>query len=134
MFLLLLAGCGKAGNPDLVPIDVKVIYQGQPVDEAVVIFIGQDGKYANGLTNSRGIAEMATYEPGDGVYPGEYQVGIDKSTLNEESDPNDPTGDRILKSEAIFHIPAKYGDHTRSGLTANITREGPSEITFDLEE
>ncbi len=138
MFALLLAilpltlGCGRSTAPGLVPLDVKVLYQDQPVNEAVVIFVGEDGKYANGLTNSSGIAQMGTFAPGDGVHPGTYQVGIDKSQLKEEKDLNDPTGDKILSSETIFHVPAKFGDPINSGLTADVTEGGEELVVFEL--
>lgn len=132
LIVLPIVGCSQGGNPDLVPLDVKVLLDEKPIEEAVVIFISEDGRYANGLTNSNGVAEMTTFEPGDGVHPGKYQVGIDKSQLIEESDPNDPTGNTILKSETTFHIPPKYGDPINSGLTAEVTREGEREIVFNL--
>lgn len=130
----LLVGCGRTTAPGLVPLDVQVLYQDQPVAEAVVIFVGENGKYANGLTDSSGVAAMGTFDPGDGVHPGSYQVGIDKSQLIEEQDPNDPTGNKILKSETIFHIPAKFGDPINSGLTAEVTEEGESLLVFDLKD
>ncbi|MEW4565077.1 hypothetical protein AB1K70_21310 [Bremerella sp. JC770] len=129
---VLLAGCGRSTAPGLVPLDVQVLYQNEPVHEAVVIFVGEDGKYANGLTNRSGIAAMGTFSPGDGVHPGSYQVGIDKSQLNEEKDLSDPTGDKVLSSETIFHIPAKFGDPINSGLTADVTEDGKTLLVFDL--
>ncbi|MBA2113132.1 hypothetical protein [Bremerella alba] len=130
--LALVAGCGRTTAPGLVPLDVQVLYQDQPVDEAVIIFVGEDGKYANGLTNASGIAAMGTFSPGDGVHPGKYNVGIDKSQLNQEQDPNDPTGDKILSSETIFHIPAKFGDPINSGLTADVQEGGELVVVFEL--
>lgn len=129
-----LAGCGKSLEPGKIPFAVTVMYQGKPVEEAVVIFVGEDDKYANGLTDSSGVADMGTLEPGDGVFAGKYKVGVDKSEHISENDPNDPTGNRVLKSEDIFHVPAKYADFFKSGLTAEVTEEGPHEITFELKD
>ncbi|WP_131282712.1 hypothetical protein [Blastopirellula marina] len=111
---------------------MQINYQGAPVHEAVVIFYGDDDRYANGLTGTDGVALMGTTAPGDGVFPGQYKVAVDKSQLIEESDPNDPTGLKIIKRKAVFHIPARYGDFTQSGLTIDVSKEGPTEILFDL--
>lgn len=129
-----LVGCGKSLEPGKIPFAVTVMYQGKPVEEAVVIFVGEGDKYASGLTNSSGVADMGTLEAGDGVFAGKYTVAVDKSQLISENDPNDPTGNKILKSEEIFHVPAKYAAFDKSGLTAEVTEEGPHEITFELQD
>lgn len=132
--LPLTIGCGRSLAPGNLPVDVKVIYQGSPVNEAVVIFVGEDGKYANGLTNSSGVAAMGTVAPGDGVSPGIYHVGIDKSQLIEEKDLNDPTGNTILRSETVYHVPPKYGDPINSGLQADIHEGGEALLVFELSD
>lgn len=130
--LLVNAGCGPRLDPNKVPVQVKINYKGASIAEAVVIFVSDDGQYANGLTGSDGVAHMGTSAPGDGVFPGVYKVAVDKSQLIEESDPNDPTGMKIVRSEAIYHVPARYSDFIKSGLTVDVSKEGPTEFTFDL--
>ncbi|GAA4441254.1 hypothetical protein [Bremerella cremea] len=132
VLLVSLVGCGRSLEPGKIPFHVTVNYNGAPISEAVVIFVSDGGTYANGLTDSNGVANMGTLEAGDGVFAGSYQVAVDKSELISESDPNDPTGNRILRSEAIFHVPAKYSDFIKSGLTAEVTEDGPHELTLDL--
>ncbi|MCC9608766.1 hypothetical protein LOC68_08625 [Blastopirellula sp. JC732] len=130
--LLVSAGCGPRLDPNKVPVQVQINYKGGPIAEAVVIFVSDDGQYANGLTGSDGVARMGTSAPGDGVFPGQYKVAVDKSQLIEESDPNDPTGMRILRSQAVYHVPARYSDFMKSGLTVDVSKEGPSDFVFDL--
>lgn len=132
--LMVLAGCGTSLEPGKIPFAVTVMYQGKPIDEAVVIFVSDDGKYANGLTDSSGVAHMGTTVAGDGVFAGKYKVAVDKSQLISENDPNDPTGNKVLKSEAVFHVPAKYSDLAKSGLTAEVTEEGAHELTLELKD
>lgn len=130
--LLQVAGCGQRMDPNKVPIVVQINYQGSPVHEAVVILVSDDGQYANGLTGPDGVAHLGTNAPGDGVFPGRYKVAVDKSQLIEENDPNDPTGNKILRSETIYHIPARYSDFTKSGLTLEAAKEGQTDFVFDL--
>lgn len=130
--MMTLAGCGRSLEPGKIPFAVTVMYQGKTVDEAVVIFVSDDGNYANGLTDSGGVAHMGTVNPGDGVFAGKYKVAVDKSQLISENDPNDPTGNKLLKKEAVYHVPAKYSDFVKSGLTAEVTKEGSHELTLEL--
>ncbi|PQO46731.1 hypothetical protein [Blastopirellula marina] len=126
------AGCGPRLDPNKIPVAVQINYKGNPVDEAVVIFVSEDGHYANGLTGSDGVARMGTNAPGDGVFVGSYKVAVDKSQLIEENDPNDPTGNKILRSETVYHIPARYSDFTKSGLTVDASKDGQTDFVFDL--
>ncbi|PQO37706.1 hypothetical protein DTL21_07105 [Bremerella cremea] len=134
LFTVLLVGCGPSLEPGKIPFAVTVMYQGQPIEEAVVIFVSDEGNYANGLTDSNGVAQMGTTNPGDGIFAGKYQVAVDKSQLISENDPNDPTGNKLLKNEAIYHVPAKYSDFIKSGLTADVTKEGSHELTLELKD
>lgn len=130
--LAVVVGCGPSFDPNKVPVQVQINYQGAPICEAVVIFVSDEGQYANGLTGSDGIARMGTAAPGDGVFPGKYKVAVDKSQLIEESDPNDPTGTKILRSEAVYHVPPRYSDFMKSGLIIDVSKQGPTEFQFDL--
>ncbi|RCS48320.1 hypothetical protein DTL42_13430 [Bremerella cremea] len=132
--LLVLSGCGTSLEPGKIPFAVTVMYEGKPIDEAVVIFVSDDGKYANGLTDSSGVAHMGTVAAGDGVFAGKYKVAVDKSQLISENDPNDPTGNKVLKSEAVYHVPLKYSDLNKSGLTAEVSEDGAHELTLDLKD
>ncbi|MDO5308752.1 MAG: hypothetical protein Q4G03_04600 [Planctomycetia bacterium] len=127
-------GCGK-NKHGTVPVTVTVTYNGKPVDEAVVVFTSETtGDFSSGATNKSGVAKLSAYEPNDGAKPGVYVVTIDKSELKEERDPNDPMGDRILKSETIFHIPAVYGNVKTSGLTAEVVEGKKNSFVFNLDD
>lgn len=125
-------GCKGKSKRGTVPAKVTVTYKGQPVEEAVVVFIA-DNNYANGATGKNGVAKMMTFEPDDGAIPDTYKVTISKAELIEELDPNKPGGENVISSKTVFHIPQKYGNVSSSGLTAMVTKEGPNEFQFDLE-
>lgn len=78
---MLTAGCsGSAPKPKTVPVTGKVTYQGQPVAGANVAFLGTgpNTPSAMGKTDTNGVFELTTVDPGDGAAPGTYQVTVTK--------------------------------------------------------
>ncbi|MCF0234086.1 MAG: hypothetical protein HUK22_03810 [Thermoguttaceae bacterium] len=128
-------GCGKNKN-GTVPVSVKITYNGSPVEEAVVVFRGEDPAQtpASGATDRGGVAKLSSFEPKDGAKPGKYLVTVEKAELVEERDPNDPTGDRILSSETVYHIPKNYGNAGTSGLTAEVVAGKKNSFEFNLDD
>jgi hypothetical protein len=131
--LFVLSACGCKFKPDrgTVPATVTVKYKGEPVYEAVVVFIAADN-FANGLTNKSGVAKMSTFGDGDGCIPNTYTVIIKKDELVEEFDPNKPAGENVISSKTVFHIPQKYGESAKSGLTAAVEKDGKNNFVFEL--
>ncbi len=128
--------CGTGCKKNLhgtVPVTVKVMYNNAPVAEAVVVFQGGDAP-ASGSTNSNGVAVLSSFEPKDGAKPGKYNVTVSKVELKETRDPKDPMGDRILKSETIYHIPAVYGNAQMSELKAEVVAGKKNTFTFELDD
>ncbi|MEZ6056784.1 MAG: hypothetical protein R3C01_08765 [Planctomycetaceae bacterium] len=142
-----LVGCGggDSGPPEGRPATVKVTgtvnFKGAPVEGASVIFKAKD-KGATGITKADGTFELTTYSAGDGAVPGSYQVGITKTEIVGEdlsySDVNSPNYGKEIPESArgkkVHHIPEKYNDPAKSGLTADI-KEGEATIPpFELAE
>lgn len=130
---LSFVGCG--GNPNgTVPVTVNVTYNGKPVEEAVVVFAPEasDGMAANGATDKSGSVKMSTFTKNDGAKPGKYLVTIEKATLEEVRDPDNP--DLIVESNVTYFIPQIYGSRTQSGLTAEVIDGKKNVFNFDLDD
>lgn len=110
-------GCGDE-RPTRVPVSGKVTIDGQPLQFGSVLFKIEGGRSAGASLDKEGRYQLTTYEPGDGVMVGDYQVAI---TGNEA----------IGETAAKWHAPKKYKDATTSGLTATV--DGPrDDLNFEL--
>ncbi len=136
-----LVGCGPKLPPGAKPtkaVTVTVTYKGAAVDGAVVTFVEQADKpaNANGITDAQGKAKLKTYVEGDGAVLGSHKVLISKSIAVGGQDVNsdDPKYDPNAPPSTVkYLLPQKYSLFT-SGLTAEVTKAGPSEFTFDLKD
>lgn len=151
-----LVGCSGGNELGTVPAAGTVTLNGQPVDNAVVTFTpsAPPARVAVARTDESGRFEMMTLEPGDGVMPGSYTVGISKTdepppvvSPVSTADPDDPAiRDAAYKAhqEEIEKgitpeppkdlLPLKYKSPTTSGLTAEIPPGGTRDLKFDLTE
>lgn len=121
------------GWPARVPASGLVMLDGQPVEGAHVAFATDHGGkayVATAVTNALGQFHLQTFRPQDGAVPGMHRVQIEKTTFSE------PPAD--LPIEASFtpvetsHLPKRYRSTKTSGLTAEVTEEGPNEFVFEL--
>jgi hypothetical protein len=86
---LSFSGCGNKSNLDgLVPCGGKVTFNGEACNNARISFspTGNDMKKrraSGGTTDSSGTFKMTTLQPGDGVYPGDYEVTITKELYSK---------------------------------------------------
>jgi hypothetical protein len=76
VLLLAVVGCG---GKKLIPITGTVTLDGQPVDEAVIVFVPetQPGDTSTGRSQSDGTFSLRTGKA-DGAVPGAYKVVINK--------------------------------------------------------
>lgn len=129
LFFVLLCTAGFAGcnSKSMVPVRGKVTYKDGTVPAggvAVVNFTPADDstaqvrKGATGSINSDGSFEMMTRMPGDGVYPGSYNVAfvVQRSAM-------DATTSQILP---------KYNNPKTSGYTVTIDA-AKSDLSFEIE-
>jgi hypothetical protein len=140
LFLTVASGCTRYHEdewsrswPARVPASGVVMFDGQPVEGATVVFAtDRGGKSYNaiGVTDSAGRFRLKTFRPNDGAVPGIHRVQIEKLTFS------DPPAD--LPPEASYtpvetsHLPKKYRSTKTSGLTAEVTEAGPNEFVFEL--
>ena len=139
LVLSAFVGCSsKGGLSGLYPCEGTVTYNGAPVDGASVTFYpdgGTDARSAGGRTDARGVFQLTTLKPQDGVFPGNYTVTIIKYeeygkepplVMNSEGDMI-PSGGRPVRNV----LPAKYGTPETSGLTSRIEKR-KNTVSFDL--
>src|SRR5205823_2058080 len=112
--ILAIAGCSQS---DTVAVTGTVTLNGQPTDQAEVMFNPKHGRLATGVTDANGHFTLSTAKPGDGAAPGEYVV-----TLAEYYPPGKPPalprGGGLLPSRFL----PKYADPAKSPLTVTVER------------
>jgi len=126
--LIPLTGCKR--NPRVVPVNGKVLYNGQPLPFGSVTFQPDKGQPAVGDLSQDGSFTLSSYGPNDGAVPGRHLVSV---VCYENMRPGKPKqGDSLGK----LLIPLKYTRLGSSGLTAEI-KDGavgqPQEVVLQLE-
>lgn len=145
--VLVMPGCKGPKLKGLVPAQGVVTLNGTPVEGATVLFspktIGGEAVSAQAITEKDGKFKMTTIEPGDGVYPSEYNVTVIKDKieggipLEEAKDrlenPDKYRGEKEPEQTVVHEIPTKYADINTSGLTVTIPAGGQKDIALTLE-
>ncbi|MEX1041842.1 MAG: hypothetical protein WDZ51_14480 [Pirellulaceae bacterium] len=152
---ILGCGTGDGSNDGTVPANVRVMYEGQPVQGANLTFVpanssnahasgnsGTTSQGAVGTTNDKGEVAMWTFEPGKGVTPGSYHVGIRKLEVLSLPDPESVSPeeyakrskelDAALKGPSKHLLPEKFSRAKTSGLTAEVVEGEENQFLFDL--
>ena len=128
---MLLVGCGGSDRPATVQVKGVVLYNGQPLEGADVVFTPGTGRPATGRTNAQGEFTLTTFEPGDGALTGEHVVTIGKSESPAQAGEIDRHAPTPV-SKAL--LPAKYSDARVTELKATVTAAGPNEPKFELKD
>lgn len=141
----LAAGCGGERRLDVSVVRGKVLYQGEGVPKATVIFHPQ-GAAADRLgkmrpfayTDSAGNFQVKTYVEGDGAPPGDYRVSLvapsapppsGGGTKDQRPDQPADSGPSVVVPAAIAE---KYLDPEVSGIEV-VIREGENDLRpFEL--
>lgn len=94
-----LVGCGNG----LVQIRGRVELDGKPLEGATVTFTQTNGlgRPISGYSDKRGNFRLTTFEPNDGVKPGDYKVSIAKITTAEGLQVESDNPDDVLAK--AFH-------------------------------
>ena len=80
----LISGCGES-VPDTVSAGGTVSFNDKPLANASVNFIPENGKSANGVTDSQGKFTLTTFQPNDGAIVGTHKVTV--TIVNTEEVP-----------------------------------------------
>ena len=99
-------GCGG----DLVKLRARVTLDGEPLEGATVTLIrvkGEEGRSASGRSDEEGRVRFTTYQPNDGVPPGNYKVCIAKTIRTVGPNPEKIES----KEEPAEEPPATYEEY-----------------------
>jgi hypothetical protein len=133
IFLIVCLGCTNnnsrpADMPELVPCEIKILSDGQPLPDVEVAFHHSDPNFRwqpGATTNSNGVAKMVTYGQFFGVVKGDYTVTVTK-TERETFDPAHPP-----KQVKVFTFTdPKLTDPKTSPLTINVS--GKTTQSFEV--
>ncbi|WP_146430529.1 hypothetical protein [Blastopirellula retiformator] len=85
------------------------------------------------MTDADGIAELTTFDYGDGAILGNHQVKISKDVMEtmREANPDDPTSAAVVRPKHF--LPKRYGSFKSSGLTASVA-QGENQLDFELQD
>ncbi|MEX0612830.1 MAG: carboxypeptidase-like regulatory domain-containing protein [Pirellulales bacterium] len=144
--VLLLAACLGCGR-GTVNVKAQITLDGQPLEGATVTLIGTGetkSRPATGISDDEGNVQFTTFEPGDGVLPGEYKVLVSKmpKTVEEEFanvDLNDPEAyERMMsrqRSAIVAYTPSSlpriYLNAAETPLSLTVPTK--DEVVFALE-
>jgi hypothetical protein len=132
---MVLAGCGGP-NPEevtLVRANGTVTLDGEPLENAIVVFEAANGVFSYARTDSRGRYVLRFDSKEMGVTPGKKTVRISMNRrifgLNskDEGAPDDPAGGSFPK-QPPERVPRKY--NSQSELSTEVT---PDRTTYDFD-
>lgn len=128
-FLLLPSiGC-QNDDPEVVDVQGRVTYQGQPVSAGTIRFapqiaeVGSTQRPATAVLDTDGTYRLKAFRSRFGMPPGEYLVSV----LSYEGSMMDPKTVKYL-------VPKKFAESHSSGLTATVPEghSGPMKLDFDI--
>lgn len=135
VFLAVSLGCGPAG-PDVQMIRGTVTLDGEPVEDATVIFVPERaGLMAAGKTDASGAFCLNASQGakfGRGTTEGDYIVTVSK-LMSFKLDPatGEPTDTPLAEPQQV--LPRVYTTAQKSPLRATVVK-GLNEFAFDLQK
>ena len=146
MGIVMLSGCsaGEPAGPKTAKVTGVVTYQGKPVAEATVVFLG-DGRIqaAQALTNDAGLFVLTTTKPGDGAVPGNHVVSVTKVVGNLAATSKKDlsmegavkAGEDAAKESKLLHlVPQKYSAASSSPLRFTVKEGEKNHFEIKLED
>ncbi len=129
---LMLAGCG-GGNPEIAPVQGKVVFNGQPMANVTVTFMKVGApRHSFGETNENGEFSLTTFDPQDGAY-----IGLNKVVVSQPAEPVDPAAGvapppvEVAPPPKPPVLPVKYNQITTTDLTAEV-QAGTNQLELQL--
>ena len=122
---MVMIGCG-ANHPDTHQVTGEVVYNGQPVEGANVVFT-PDGPLATAITDAQGKFALRTFRDSDGAVAGSHRVTVTRNVAEPSTPENPyPTTKNLL--------PARYARPDTSGLTAEVSSDKENVFRFELSD
>jgi hypothetical protein len=139
--LVAMAGCsgGKdkwvKGRPPVFKASGKVLYKGEPLDDALVLYQPTSGDTAaHGKTNAEGKFVLSTFGENDGAPAGSYKVVITKiEYIVKPTAYNSPEENAVARMPKHL-LPAKYSKKETTDLTADVSSSGANETVFEIKD
>lgn len=148
--LAAVVGCGgpkkPADLPDLYPVKITVIQDGQPLEGASIMLNDpslQVRFVMGGQTDAKGVAEIKTDGQFPGAPAGEFKVTVRKTTKPEITDevaPSDPAEraewekkQAEISAQMADTVDLKFGDMSKTPETITVA-PGGVEKTIDVGE
>jgi hypothetical protein len=139
LIVLAFVGCGQSNPFGAVPVSGKVIYRGQPVDQATVTFSPEgDTRPATAITGSDGSYRLMTLDA-DGAMPGRYVALVRKTEIPPEPAQGTSMEDALKLNArpppaAKSLLPVKYGDAAKSPLRFEVKKGSDNRFDMALED
>ncbi|MCC9606036.1 DUF4198 domain-containing protein [Blastopirellula sp. JC732] len=123
VLLVALLGCGR-GNPlGLAPVSGRVTLDGQPLADATISFIPEQGRPSTATTDAEGRFELTTLNPGDGALPGDHKVTVMKYAAYDAEKPY---------AKLVSLVPAHYVELKTTPLTVTVPKSGDPNVEIAL--
>jgi len=128
----------------LVPTTITILQEGQPVADATVNLIPEDGSkwFAVGITNEQGVSKIRTHGKFDGAPAGKYVLVVYKTVEQESETRKQPEPQDSVAAQAYYakiaaeektfdYVELKYKNEKTSDLRIEIG-PGATQETFDV--
>jgi hypothetical protein len=132
---VLAAGCAdRLPRQKTYPVTGQVLIDGAPAAGVTLVFHPVDkskfkwDERPQARTDDKGNFTLTTYETNDGAPAGEYKVGL---AILPQGD--DDGSDQVKRTGPIRKLPAKYGSHETSGITAKVASGATALEPFKLQ-
>lgn len=122
-------GCKR--NPRVVPVNGKVLYNGQPLPYGAVMFQPEKGQPAVGDVAADGTFSLSSYGPNDGAVPGRHAVSV--SCYEGHRPGGVPSQGEVSMGRLL--VPLKYTRLGSSGLSVEIkdvADKQPQDVVLEL--
>jgi len=148
----IFVGCGgpprPAGMPPLFPCEITITQEGQPLENAFVQLVPEDGSSGwsiAGHTNANGVARILTHAQFPGAPEGTFKVLVSKTEHTLSSLPPEPADVHSREWEQWYElaqnerlpkfaiVQPKYDDIRATPHSITIT-QGRNQATFDVGE
>lgn len=138
LLISVLSSCSKSKQPKTYPVKGSVFINGEPAKGAIVTFVPVNREQnpdliAQGVVRDDGSFAMGTPQAGDGVPPGEYQVGIEwrgrpsgKSAATKKSVHVDKLQGRFKPSASGIRVTIEAKDNQLEPFRLNAELGAPS--------
>ena len=129
--LALAVGCNQSSGPQIVPAGGVVLFEGQPLVGARLIFNPATGRPARGVSDAQGRFQLSTSKPGDGAVVGKHRVAVIAPREGIEAMPG--AGAAPAAPHPSAALPQKYSTPDTSELEFEVVAGGKNDFELKLE-